>query len=302
MLIKSESRTPFDDEEYIFEPKWDGLRCIAYLDVSHKQVSLRNKKSRELIHLYPELKDIWRAAKSDCVLDGELVLIMDGNPNFERMQKRSIMKNDFKIATAAQLHPVTFVAFDMLYQDGKYLLKVPLMDRKNLLEETIKTLCNITVNVIWQGNGVALYNEILKRNWEGIVAKKKESLYYPGKRTPDWIKIKNMNEDDFIVCGYFYQAPDGLTLILGQFDDSHNLTYRCSMALGVENLDFIYDYNVPRRNLPVFSFIMRNDINWLEPVLVCTARYMYQDTGKRIRQPVLKGYRSDKSAEECIMK
>lgn len=298
MLIK-EQRKPFNDPDYIFELKLDGLRCIAYLDPA-KGTDLRNKRNIPLLQLYPELKDIHTSVKQKCVLDGELVLFENGAPSFQKMQKRSILKAPFKIRIAASEAPVSFIAFDLLELGDETILNLPLIERKIQLASNVCDGDRIYTSRFIDEYGEQYYDAVLKLDLEGIVAKRKDSIYRPGKRSSDWIKIKNTNDDDFIICGYFYQNnKDGLTFILGQYNREENLIYRGNVSLGVNNLMFMKTYNVSKIDEATFSFLKIKGITWLDPTAVCTINYMYKDT-KKLRQPVLKGFRDDKKAEECI--
>ncbi len=120
---------PFDDEDYIYELKLDGIRCIAYL--GDGKVVLQNKRYKDVTALYPELQEMHRCVKRRTVLDGELVVLQDGKPDFYALQKRSLMGNAFRISLAAKSNPVQFVAYDILYYNGKDLTDLPLMERKS---------------------------------------------------------------------------------------------------------------------------------------------------------------------------
>ena len=131
-MLLGEEKEPFDDDDYIYELKLDGIRCIAYLEKG--RVSLRNKRNKDVSEIYPELSEIWRNAKRKCILDGELVAFTDGKPDFYAVQKRSLMTDAFRIGFAAKRNPVQFVAFDMLYAGKTQITDEPLMERKELLE------------------------------------------------------------------------------------------------------------------------------------------------------------------------
>lgn len=182
----------------------DGLRCIAYLD-PEKGTDLRNKRNIPLMRLYPELRDIHLCVKQKCILDGELILFENGVPDFHKMQKRSILKDSFKIRIAASEAPVSFIAFDILGIGEGTTMKLPLIERKHLLKTNVCDGDRIYVSRYIEEFGELYYDAVLKQDLEGIVAKRKDSIYKPGKRSSDWIKIKNTNDDDFIICGYFYQ-------------------------------------------------------------------------------------------------
>lgn len=299
MLIK-EQKEAFNDPDFIFELKLDGLRCLAYLDPKDG-TDLRNKRNVPLLKLYPELNDIHKAVKQKCILDGELILFEDGRPNFHQMQKRSIMKNQFKIKVAAKQAPVSFVVFDILYLKNKNIMQESLIKRKQYLQINVKDDKRIFISRYIEEMGIPFYDIVEEQNLEGIVAKRKDSIYRPGKRSSDWIKIKNTNDDDFVVCGYFYQkTKDGLTLIVGQYDKAGNLKFRGNVSLGVNNLNFIREYEAKVSSAPNFDFMNDKQITWLKPTIVCTINYMYKTDNGSLRQPVLKGFRKDKRAEECI--
>ena len=291
MLIRDQKEA-FNDPDFIFELKLDGLRCIAYLD-PQQGTDLRNKRNKALVSLYPELIVIHTCVTKKCILDGELVLFKDGAPDFHSMQKRSVMKDPFKIRIAARQAPVSFVAFDILAIGDEVVMQLPLMKRKELLQQYVVDSERIHISRYIEELGIPFYELVEERNLEGVVAKHKESSYRPGKRSSEWIKIKNTNDDDFIVCGYFYQAKDGLTLLLGQYE-KNTLVYRGNVSLGVNNLQFLQDYDVQKIDTPLFDSVRHRDITWLTPTLVCTINYMYKTEKGPLRQPVLKGFRDDK--------
>ena len=134
MLI-GDKQEAFDSENYIYELKLDGERCIAYLD--KEGVDLRNKRNVKMLIKVPELINIHKQIKRRCILDGELIVIKDGTPNFFEIQRRSLMSNSFKIKLASSNLPATFTAFDILYYDDHEVTDLPLMKRKLLLEKNI---------------------------------------------------------------------------------------------------------------------------------------------------------------------
>ena len=135
MLIGADSG-PFDDPDYLFELKLDGERCLAYL--SKDGTELRNKRNMRLLPKFPELSQLHRQVKKNCILDGELAVIKDGKPNFFEVQRRSLLSNQFKIRLAASSSPACFTAFDILYLDGKPVMDEPLAKRKKLLGKTVR--------------------------------------------------------------------------------------------------------------------------------------------------------------------
>lgn len=193
-MLLNEVKEPFDDENYIYELKLDGIRCLAYLEP--KSVTLQNKRFKDLTPIYPELTEICRCVKKRVILDGELVALTDGKPDFYALQKRSLMTDSFKISLSANKNPVQFVAYDILYYDGKDLTEKLLIERKEILSKEVKEGCNLSISRWIEKNGTAFFELAKKENLEGIVAKKKNGLYFIGKRTSEWIKIKVMQDED----------------------------------------------------------------------------------------------------------
>ena len=285
---------PFSDEDYIYELKLDGIRCIAYL--GEQKVVLQNKRYKDVTALYPELHEMYRCVRRRAILDGELVVLKDGKPDFYTLQKRSLMGNEFKISLAAKKNPVQFVAYDILYYNGKDLTGFPLMERKKYLSEKVTEGYNLSVSRYIEKEGNAFFG-LTNREWlEGIVAKKKDGRYHIGKRTRDWLKIKVMQDEDLLICGY-QPDEDGHVkdLILGYLDEEGKLQCRGKVYLGISKEE--------RRIVEVFAknnrvskpwFAKYKNAVWLKPELVGTAHFMHETQSGGMRQPVWKGLREDK--------
>jgi len=299
MLI-AEERPAFDSPDWIYELKLDGIRCVAYLDKSG--ATLRNKRNKDVTAIYPELVLIHKQAKKRCILDGEVFVLREGRTNFFEMQRRSLMSNKFRIDLAAAKLPVSFVAFDLLYLDGDQITERPLMERKKLLEKTISESERLAVSRYIEQKGVALYEAAEKQELEGVVAKRKDSKYYFGKRTKDWIKCKALLDEDFVVCGYYQKAENIVSVILGRYA-AGNLVYSGHVVMGVSREDYRRMAAEERVGKEKYyaSFPDFEGAVWLEPVLVCTVKFMEYTPGGGLRQPVFKGLRDDKGPKECVL-
>ena len=298
MLIGIEGE-PFDSEEYIYELKLDGERCIAYLD-SDKTI-LKNKRNILMLPKVPELKNIHKNVNVRCILDGELSVIKDGKPDFFEIQKRSMMSNPVKIDMAAKKYPACFTAFDILYYEDRQVIDLPLTDRKELLQKAIKSEnSRFAISRYIEKNGTAFYNLAEQQNLEGIVAKRKDSRYYFDRRTKEWIKIKYLQDDDFVVLGYVPKENSMNSIILGQYHNGR-LVYKGHVTLGVGGEPFRRIKALEKINCP-FSDIPKGNENavWVKPKLVCTVKYMMKTENGGMRQPVFKGLRDDKQTEDCI--
>ena len=300
MLIGVE-REPFDSKEYIYELKLDGERCIAYLDKD--KIILKNKRNVLMLPKVPELSDIHKNVNVRCILDGELAVIKDGKPDFFEIQKRSMMSNPIKIDMASKKYPACFTAFDILYYDDRQVTDLPLLERKELLQKAVKSENSLfAVSRYIEENGTAFYQLAEKQELEGIVAKKKESHYYFDKRTKDWIKIKNLQDDDFVVLGYVPKENNMNSIILGQYSNN-DLIYKGHVTLGVGGEPFRKIKELDKTNCP-FSEVPKGNENavWVKPELVCIVKYMMKTDNGGMRQPVFKGLRDDKSPKDCIDK
>lgn len=300
MLIGSEGE-PFDSDKYIYELKLDGERCIAYLD-SDKTV-LKNKRNILMLPKVPELTEIHKNVNVRCILDGELAVIKNGKPDFFEIQKRSIMSNPVKIDMAAKKYPACFTAFDILYYEDRLVTDLPLTERKELLQKAVKSEdSRFAVSRFIEKNGTAFYDLTKQQELEGIVAKRKDSRYYFDRRTKDWIKIKYLKDDDFIVLGYVPKENKMNSIILGQYKNNQ-LIYKGHVTLGVGGEPFRKIKSLDETSCP-FTEIPKGNENavWVKHELVCTVKYMMKIENGGMRQPVFKGLRDDKTPEECIDK
>jgi len=298
-MLLSEVKEPFDSPEYIYELKLDGIRCIAYLD--GQGTELRNKRNLRLNATYPELKEIHKQTNTRCILDGELLIMREGKPDFFEIQRRSLMSDKFRIELAAAKLPVSFTAYDILYTGDRQITDLPLMERKKILDDTVLGNQSLSVSRYIEGKGVNFYNLTVRHELEGIVAKQKDSKYYFDKRSKDWIKIKNLLDDDFVVCGYMEKEQNVTSIILGQYDNGR-LMYKGHVTLGVSSRDFgILSRGERLPGAPFTIYPAGNEgAIWLKPQHVCTVKYMMKTGSGGLRQPVFKGLREDKRPEECI--
>lgn len=303
MLIGKEM-APFDDPNYIYELKWDGERCVAYLEPG-KPPELRNKRNVRMLGKVPELTEISNQVKKRCILDGELFILKDGRPDFSLIQRRSLMSDRFKIELDSKHNPATFLAFDILYHNNHDTMLLPLMERKALLDKSITDGPRMAISRYVDGQGTPLFNFAVERELEGIVAKVKDSIYIQEKRTTDWIKMKVMMEEDYVVCGYILKSNHMTSIILGQYR-GNTLIYKGHVTMGVSGQAF--DIISKHPTLPDAPFIVYpaghgNDrAVWISPNLVCIVKFMHYTKTGGMRQAVFKGLRFDKIATECIEK
>lgn len=294
MLLGS-VQTPFDSDEYIFELKLDGVRCLAYLD--EKQTILRNKRNKDVSGIYPELKNIHLQAKKRCIIDGELVVLNDdGTPNFFALQKRSLMTDKFRIEIEASKSKVNFVAYDILYYGDKEITDLPLTKRKEILKNNIQENEVLSVSRVIDDKGIELFEMTKKLNLEGIVAKKKDSKYHIGKRSKDWLKIKNLIDEDLVICGITFDDDNKIkNVLLGEFKNK-KLIARGKVYLNISKEIQKKILNFAIKNTLDKPLFEKRDENvlWIKPKLYCTIQYMTLTKDGNMRQPVFKSLLEDK--------
>ena len=180
---------PFDSAAHLFEVKWDGIRCLAFIGAGG--VRLQSRQLLEITAQFPELSAL-RSLPVGTVLDGELVALKDGKPSLAAIQQRTHLRQQARIGFLSQREPVTYVVFDLLYCRGKPLLKEPLIERREALQHLMARIkpAGVIVPEAIPHHGRALFAQIAALGWEGVMAKRQDSPYLVGRRSRLWLKIK----------------------------------------------------------------------------------------------------------------
>ena len=306
---------PFDDDGWIFEPKWDGVRTLAVSDVD--ETCLFSRNGNETTKTYPELQRLHeRLVALDAVVDGEIVAIAGGRPSFERLQSRINLSNPKDIERAAKATPVSFIAFDLIYLDGKSLIAEPLERRKELLDEIVVPSELVQVSTFVEGDGRALFQAACDSNLEGIVAKKLGYPYRPGKRVKEWLKVKTVFEADVVVGGWSKgegsRASSFGALLVGAYQDDE-LVFVGAVGTGysdktiAELLPRLRELETdecpfsgdPSNSRPSrFGKVIR-DPHWVRPELVARVEFRELTSAGKLRAPSFKGLRHDKEPRDC---
>jgi bifunctional non-homologous end joining protein LigD len=188
-MLAVETQEPFDSDQHLFEIKWDGIRCLAFIENSRARL-----QSRELIDItaqFPEL-DCLAHLPDGTVLDGELVAMKDGRPSLERIQGRAQLQDRHRIELRSRSSPVVYVGFDLVYVRGVPITARPLLERRRELEQLLVGLerNRVILSEAVLGQGRDLFHAVQKLGLEGIMAKSLDGQYRPGRRTALWTKIK----------------------------------------------------------------------------------------------------------------
>lgn len=296
MLI-AHRQEPFDSPQWIYELKLDGFRCLAYVDEG--MVDFRNKRNLQISWRFPELQEIHNFVSQRCILDGEVVIMKSGKPDFYEVQKRTIMTDKFRIRMAAERLPAAFVAYDCLFWKNQSLLDYQLMKRKDILNEIIiKESDCFTASRYFEGRGCALYQLCEEQELEGVVAKRKDSIYLMDKRVNSWVKFKRLADDDFIVAGYIEKKGNKFSIILGKYRNG-KLIYKGHVTSGVTQDIISYLRPSEHSMITLFPVAENEGAVWVVPDRVCTVNYM-PNTHNSLREAVFKGFRDDIFTWEVI--
>lgn len=281
-MLLHEIYKPFNDENYYFELKFDGFRAIIF--VSPKEVKIQSRNGHDMTAIYPELQSIKELVKKNVIFDGEIIATVEGKPSFAKLQKRSHLKNKKLIENAANKDPVTFIAFDIIYED-KDITNEELYKRKLRLAKYKDTNIFIKSKII-EKEGIKLFNQVKKMNLEGIVAKNKNGIYHINERTDDFIKIKNNKRDEFVIGGYIIKEKT-LSLLLGEYKDK-KLYFVGKVGVGKKQ-------NISKKVLS-YSKIKNPFVNFNEeaffvkPTNSCFIEYLERTKQGHLRHPIFKDY------------
>ncbi len=294
--MKAELRNaPFDDDRWLFEIKWDGIRLVSFID--NGNVSLQTRAGRTVDSEYPQLQAISQVVKAkQAVIDGEIVALdADGRPSFQLLQNRD------KDPTHLQ-----YLVFDLVYADGQRLFKVPLEDRKRLLRNLFADTALLKYSEHVIGEGKAFFKAAKQNHLEGIVAKRRDSPYQPGVHSPAWQKIKAVLEQDVVVGG-FTESRAGRrhfgALLVGVYKDG-KLVYAGHVGGGFDEKT-LAELNKLMQPLIVKSPPFSGEPprtnekpTWVKPVLVARVKFSEWTRDGVMRMPVFLGLRDDVDPRE----
>jgi bifunctional non-homologous end joining protein LigD len=287
---------PFDNDDWIYEIKWDGYRAISYLN--NGKVNLLSRKLLSFNIKFSVIVDALKAWKIKAVVDGEIVAINDnGNPDFQALQ--NYLKNGKKVR-------LVYYVFDLIWYDGKNLTELPLIERKQILHQILPP----DDQVIYfsdhiSGKGTDFFKVAIAKGLEGVMAKKSDSSYSLNSRSQSWLKVKNNQQTEAIICGYTEGRNSRKhfgAVILGKYEGS-TLKYIGHTGGGFndQNLKALFEKfqelvtdkppfkTKPKTNMPV---------TWMKPELVCEVKFAEVTAAGILRQPIFLGLREDKQAAD----
>jgi bifunctional non-homologous end joining protein LigD len=321
-MLATLADAPLDDPQLAYEPKYDGIRAIAEVGAAGGSVRLWSRLGNEKTRQFPEIADAlkkWAARlKAPVVLDGEIVALdAAGAPaGFQQLQGRIHVggrhSSPQPTPGTAPVGPTAFIVFDFL-QDGRQSLRdKPLRERRRALEQVFGRRKSTNASIlrlseIAYGDGRALYRRAVERRWEGLIAKRADSRYRPGKRTPDWRKLKLVHEQEFVVGGWTdpreSRSHFGALLIGVHKKPGGPLTYAGGLGTGFNERELarvmallkpLATRTCPFEETPKTAA----HAHWVKPTLVAQVKFAEWTADGHLRHPVYLGLRDDKKAKD----
>jgi bifunctional non-homologous end joining protein LigD len=297
MKAQLSDRPAFDSKDWLFEIKWDGYRAIAEISKGNNKFYSRNGHTFD--KAYPKVFTALSSITTNAVIDGEVVVFDEsGKPSFQRLQNYD----------SRSKHTIQYYVFDIIELNGKSLVDLPLIERKEILKKVLPESNVIRYCDHVEDEGKMLFKEMQKMGLEGMIAKRKKSKYLVGKRTTDWLKIKNVQSQEAIIIGF--TEPKGSrssfgSLLLGAWKDDELVSIgNVGTGFTDQSLKQLHTKlkKIVRKTSPLDVPIKETpDITWVEPVLVCNVKFTEITGDGSVRHPVFQGLRIDKSAKDVVM-
>ena len=276
-MLLEEVNELFNDKNFLYEIKFDGIRALIY--VSKNSFKILSRNGTNLTNKYPELNKIQKlVGNHEIIFDGEIIATEGAHPSFSLLQKRNkIKKITDKIIEEV---PVTFIAFDILY-DNVDLTNLSLDKRKKILGQYPDNSVFIKSRIY--SDGLSLFKMVKKIGLEGIVAKKRKSIYLFGKRTSDWVKVKNIHVDNFIVHGYL-EKTNTYSLLLGEYKNN-KLKYVGKVSVNKRHEVMRKIKKSKKVNNSFVNFL--EDAIYVEPTISVRVRYLEKHKSGALRHATL---------------
>ena len=283
-MLASFGDEAFDSHEHLFEVKWDGIRALSFTEGGSYRAFTRNEN--DLTFRYPELGFL-ADPNEGFVFDGELVVLREGKPDFHAVLQREQARNKLKIEALTRTHPASYVVFDILYADGENVCGRPLTERREILGELVEDIGHgrfiLSEGIV--GAGKALFEQCSAMGLEGLVAKRLDSKYLPGRRSESWTKIKCTRETVCVILGYLEELGEVRSLIValeenGELVCCGRVGSGISVNLGKKLHALFQQHHADEPLIP-----NEHEGHWVEPGLFCRVRYL-ERTENGLRAPV----------------
>jgi bifunctional non-homologous end joining protein LigD len=308
MLASVGSEVP--GENWTFEPKYDGIRVLAYATPTEVRLITRNgkDKAQQFPEIVGALKKLASQSRRSLVLDGEIVALIDGEPaRFQQLQGRMHVKDSRMIERLSSSTPVALILFDILMDGDEVLIKEPWSERRARLIKRVgkRVSAQLRITESVQDDGKKMLEKARRQGWEGIIAKRIDSRYEPGNRSHNWLKLKIEFRQEFVVGGYTEPRNSREhigALLLGYFDHGRFIYVgHTGGGFTRQGLEEMYRRLKPleKKTSPFEEMPKTNEkANWAKPEVVVEVKFSEWTADRRLRQPIFLGVRDDKDPKE----
>ena len=314
MLAVLSNGLPADAEQYSFEYKWDGVRALCYWDGRHLRLESRNQL--DITRRYPELHVLADALGSrPAILDGEIVALDENDrPNFPLLQNRMHVNDPAAIRRLVDEVPVRYLVFDLLHLDGRSTIDSTYLNRRDMLEQLTLMGPSWQVPPAHIGEGAAMLDAARQTGLEGIVAKRIDSLYELGRRSPEWLKIKVVMRQEFVIGGWVPEGGNSVSrigsILLGYYEpDPRSPRRKVLRFAGGVGTGFNERWHralvatlkpLRRAASPFVDPVPKRDAIYVEPIIVAEIEYRRWPAGGQVHQGAFKGLRTDKDPRKVV--
>ncbi|MGI0025990.1 MAG: non-homologous end-joining DNA ligase, partial [Nitrososphaera sp.] len=305
---------PFDNKDWVFEIKWDGVRSVLFLNKSKNILEIQARSGMTITHRYPEIEAIAKSAvqcENSVVLDGEIVVLnSEGAPDFQRHQKRMNVDSKKDIESLSQSTPSTYFVFDILHLDGRNLKQLEFLERRAVLSRVLRARSpGMRISDYIEEWGKAVFDNAVNMKLEGVVGKQKYGKYLEGVRSPSWVKIKSAVTQDCVVIGYTRGEGNregyfGSLILAAYVHGKLRFIGHSGSGFTSEQLQEIFKklerLKTERCPIDFVPYVNREPV-WAKPKMVAEVKFNGWTQDQIMRAPIFVRLRGDKSPEECAI-
>jgi len=312
-MLPGGTSEPFDSSDYLFEVRWDGVRALAFIEAG--SYHLQDQSGRNISEVFPELSELLRCADGDqVVLDGMVVLSDDkGRPDFAALDRRMRIASADGVEKAAQRQPAAYIAFDLLYLEARSLMSLSLLRRRKALTQVVRAAGRVCLSDAVAAEGISFFEAAREMGIDAVIAKRKDSPYLPGGRSPGWLLVQDVPRQDVVVLGFVPDASSGgfESLIVGVYPASGNGAPRPVYAGAVgggfdRGTERLLAHALPGLRVgaerPDGAERVPDDAIWVRPELVVSVKFSEWTADGTLRFPIFIGLHPEVDPRECVRK
>jgi len=303
---------PFDSPDYVFEVRWDGLRALAFIEGG--AYHLQDQSGRNITELFPELAELLRRVTGDRVILDGVVVVSDseGRPDFAALDRRMRLSSAEGVERAAARQPAAYIAFDILYHEGRAVMPLSLLKRRRLLRQVVTAQGRVCLSDAVAVEGEAFFDAAREMGIDAVVAKRKDSAYLPAGRSPSWLLVQDVPRQDVVVVGYLPGIAGAAfeSLLVGVFaappgGSERRLVYAGAVGGGFDRAtERLLAHALPGLRAgaepPLGAERVPAGVVWTRPELVVTVKFSQWSPEGTLRFPIFVGLHPEVEPHDCV--